>query len=89
MYYVYFLFLPFLLFLFRHQYSYPLDPQVWCKPGRPTLLHPYHYLRVILSYLLTYNELVTSRVHPQQHKQPTNTTTMVMEPLTPPAAWVQ
>jgi hypothetical protein len=28
----------------------------------------------------------TSRVHPQQHKQPTNTTTMVMEPLAPPAA---
>jgi hypothetical protein len=25
-----------------------------------------------------------SRVHPQQHKQPTNTTTMVMEPLAPP-----
>jgi hypothetical protein len=32
---------------------------------------------------------VTSRVNPQQHKQPTNTTTMVMEPLTPPAAWIQ
>jgi hypothetical protein len=32
---------------------------------------------------------VTSRVHPQQHKQPTNTTTMVIEPLTPPAAWIQ
>jgi hypothetical protein len=30
-----------------------------------------------------------SRVHPQQHKQPTNTTTMVMEPLAPPAAWIQ
>jgi hypothetical protein len=32
---------------------------------------------------------MTSRVHPQQHKQPTNTTTMVMEPLAPPAAWIQ
>jgi hypothetical protein len=32
---------------------------------------------------------MTSRVHPQQHKQPTNTITMVMEPLTPPAAWIQ
>jgi hypothetical protein len=32
---------------------------------------------------------VTSQVHPQQHKQPTNTTTMVMEPLAPPAAWIQ
>jgi hypothetical protein len=31
---------------------------------------------------------VTSRVNSQQHKQPTNTTTMVMEPLTPPAAWI-
>jgi hypothetical protein len=31
---------------------------------------------------------VTSRVHPQQHKQPTNTTTVVMEPLAPPAAWI-
>jgi hypothetical protein len=30
-----------------------------------------------------------SRVHQQQHKQPTNTTTMVMEPLTPPAAWIR
>jgi hypothetical protein len=33
---------------------------------------------------------VTSQVHPQQHKkQPTKTTTMVMEPLAPPAAWIQ
>jgi hypothetical protein len=31
---------------------------------------------------------VMSRVHPQQHKQPTNTTTMVMELLAPPAAWI-
>jgi hypothetical protein len=30
-----------------------------------------------------------SQVNPQQHKQPTNTTTMVMKPLTPPAAWIQ
>ncbi len=30
-----------------------------------------------------------SRVYPQQHKQPTNTTTMVMVPLAPPAAWIQ
>ncbi len=29
-----------------------------------------------------------SRVHPQQHKQPTNTTTMVMEPFAPPAVWI-
>ncbi len=32
---------------------------------------------------------MTSHVHPQQHKQPTNTTTMAMEPLAPPAAWIQ
>jgi hypothetical protein len=32
---------------------------------------------------------VTSQDHPQQHKQPTNTTTMVMEPLAPPAVWIQ
>ncbi len=37
----------------------------------------------------TYNELVTSQVNPQQHKQPANTTTMVMEPLAPPAGWIQ
>jgi hypothetical protein len=42
-----------------------------------------------LNHFFTYDELVTSRVHPQQHKQPTNTTTMVMEPLAPPAAWIQ
>jgi hypothetical protein len=37
-----------------------------------------------------YNGLVTSQLHPQQHKkQPTNTTTMVMEPLAPPAALIQ
>jgi hypothetical protein len=30
-----------------------------------------------------------SRVHPQHHEQPTNTTTMVMEPLAPPAAWIE
>jgi hypothetical protein len=28
------------------------------------------------------------QVNPQQHKQTTNTTTMVMAPLTPPAAWI-
>jgi hypothetical protein len=32
---------------------------------------------------------MTSQVYLQQQKQPTNTTTMVMEPLTPPAAWIQ
>jgi hypothetical protein len=32
---------------------------------------------------------VTSQVNPQQHKQPTNATTMVIEPLTSPAAWIQ
>jgi hypothetical protein len=32
---------------------------------------------------------VPSQVHPQQHKQPTNTTTMVMELLAPPAALIQ
>jgi hypothetical protein len=47
------------------------------------------HLKVIFVPFFTYNELVTSRVHPQQHKQPTNTTTMVMEPLAPPAAWIQ
>jgi hypothetical protein len=36
----------------------------------------------------TYDELVTSRVHPQQHNQPTNTTTMVMELLAHPAVWI-
>jgi hypothetical protein len=30
-----------------------------------------------------------SQVHPQQHKQPTNTTTMGMELLTPPAEWIR
>ncbi len=30
-----------------------------------------------------------SGVHPQQHKKPTNTTTMVMEPLAKTAAWIQ
>ncbi len=29
------------------------------------------------------------RVHPQQHKQPKNTTTMMMEALAPPAAWIR
>jgi hypothetical protein len=29
---------------------------------------------------------VTSRVHPQQHKQKKNTTTMLMEPIAPQAA---
>jgi hypothetical protein len=38
----------------------------------------------------SYDGLVTSQVHPQQHKkQPTNTTTMLMEPLAPPAGWIQ
>jgi hypothetical protein len=46
-------------------------------------------LNLILRFFFTYNELVMSRVNPHQHKQPTNTTTMVMEPLAPPAAWIQ
>ncbi len=46
-------------------------------------------LRLFLYHFFTYDELVTSGVHSQQHKQPTNTTTMVMEPLPPPAAWIQ
>jgi hypothetical protein len=36
----------------------------------------------------TYDELVTSQVHPQQHKQTTNITTMMMELLAPPAGWI-
>ncbi len=36
-----------------------------------------------------YVELMMSRVCPQQHKQQTNTTTMVMELLAPLAAWIQ
>jgi hypothetical protein len=36
----------------------------------------------------TYNELVMSQVNPQQHKQTTNTTTMVVEPLASPAAYI-
>jgi hypothetical protein len=31
---------------------------------------------------------VTSQVYPQQHKQPTITTTMVMEPLASPVVWI-
>jgi hypothetical protein len=46
-------------------------------------------LSLFVYHFFTYNELVMSRVNPQQHKQPTNTTTMVVEPLTPPAAWIQ
>jgi hypothetical protein len=46
------------------------------------------HLKVIFAPFFTYDELVTSPVHPQQHKQPTNTTTMVMELLAPPAAWI-
>jgi hypothetical protein len=38
--------------------------------------------------IFTYDGLVTSQVSTQQNKQPTNTTTMVMEPLTPPAMWI-
>jgi hypothetical protein len=48
----------------------------------------YPHLKVIFAPFFTYDELVTSGVHPQQPKQQTNTTTMVMEPLTPPAAWI-
>jgi hypothetical protein len=46
-------------------------------------------LGLFLYHFFTYDGLVTSQVHPQQHKQPTNTPTMVMEPLAPPAAWIQ
>ena len=45
-------------------------------------------LGLFLCHFFTYSEVVTSRVNPQQHKQPTNTTTMVMAPLAPLAAWI-
>jgi hypothetical protein len=35
-------------------------------------------LGLFLYHFFTYDELVTSQVNPQQYKQPTNTTTMVM-----------
>jgi hypothetical protein len=38
-------------------------------------------LRLCLYYFL--------HINPQQHKQPSNTTTMVVELLAPPAAWIQ
>jgi hypothetical protein len=38
-------------------------------------------LGLFLNHFFTYNGLVTSQVHPHQHKQPTKTTTMVMELL--------
>jgi hypothetical protein len=42
------------------------------------------HLKVMFVPFFTYNELVTSRIHPQQHKQTTKITTMMMEPLAPP-----
>jgi hypothetical protein len=53
------------------------------KSNAVNLIH----LNVIFVPFFTYHELVTPRVTSQQHKQPTNTTTMVMEPLAPPAVW--
>jgi hypothetical protein len=41
---------------------------------------------MIFLQFFTYDELVMSRVHPQQQKKTTNITIMVMEPLAPPAA---
>ncbi len=52
-----------------------------CYPTLPLLMF-------IFVPFFTYDGLVTSQVHPQQHKQPTNTTTMVMETLAPPVAWI-
>ncbi len=46
------------------------------------------HLKVIFLPFFTYNELVMVRVNPQQHKQPTITTTMVIKPLAPPAVWI-
>jgi hypothetical protein len=46
-------------------------------------------LRLFFVPFFTYHELVTSQVHPQQHKQTKNITTMVMEPFAPPAVWNQ
>jgi hypothetical protein len=46
------------------------------------------YLKVIFVPIFTYDGLVTSQVNPQQYKQPTNTTTMVMELLAPLVAWI-
>ncbi len=45
-------------------------------------------LRLFLYHFFTYVELVTAQVHPQQHKHTMNITTMVVELLAPPAAWI-
>jgi hypothetical protein len=45
-------------------------------------------LKVIFVPFFTYDELVTLRVHPQQHKQTANITTMVMELLATPVVWI-
>jgi hypothetical protein len=60
--------------------------KVWCTPMWVKMSNP--SLGLFLYHFFTYNGLVMSRVHPQQHKQQTNTTTMVMELLAPPAAWI-
>jgi hypothetical protein len=59
--------------------------QAWVAHFVTPITLPYGYSLIPFD---TYDELVMPQVHPQQHKQPTNTTTMVMEPLTPPAAWI-
>jgi hypothetical protein len=61
------------------------DGVVHTNVGQNVTLHN-PSLGLFLYHFFTYDGLVTSRVHPQQHKQPTSTTTMVMEPLAPPAA---
>jgi hypothetical protein len=48
----------------------------------------YYAVNLILRLFLYQFYIQQAQVYPQQHKQPTNTTTMVMEPLAPPAAWI-
>jgi hypothetical protein len=62
-------------------------PQVWSTHRWDKKQCHYPHLKVIFVPFFTFDELVTSRVNPQQHKQPTNTTTM-MEMLAPSAGWI-
>jgi hypothetical protein len=79
-------------YFFCFNASQPSPPPLLCcgmvhaNVGQKVM--PLFSFKVIFVPFFTYNELVTSQDHPQHTTNPINTATMVVEPLTPPAAWI-
>ena len=60
----------------------------WIRYGARMGGPKYYAVNLILRLFVPFFAYVELRVHPKQHKHTTNITTMVVEPLAPPAMWI-